>query len=108
MPTLPHAIQMVSGSIYQLEVVGQDACLKVTPLLSFHAHACSRQVCRAYVCRSAIEYHYLEMHTRTQPSVETSPKTWETVEVCPEIIAWLFGMQQPHFYTAPQQSVNHC
>ena len=62
---LPYGIDMVGGGIDQRRLVGQYACLEVAVAVTLHADTRAGELGRANIGRGAVEYHYLEMHSRT-------------------------------------------
>ena len=104
---LPGAVEVVGGGIYQLRFVGEDAGLEIAVVVAFHTHASARKVGGADVGGGAVENHYLEMHSRTESSFQPAPQPRILVEILAEVLAWFFGMKQPHIDTPFQQLVEH-
>ena len=104
---LPNPVEVVGGGIDQLGVVGEDTGLEVAVVVAFHTHASAREVGGADIGYRAVENHYLEMHSRTEPPLQPAPQAWILVEVLAEILSWLFGMKQAHIDTRFKQLVEH-
>ena len=48
----PNVVKLLHGLLYDLRIIGQDACLEVTLIAALHANACPREV-------SAADIHHL-------------------------------------------------
>ena len=105
--SLPDAVKVVGGGIYQLRFVGEDSGLEVTVIVASHPHARSCEVGRTDIGGGAVENHYLEMHPWAESPFQPAPQAWILVEVLAEVLAWFFGVQQTHIDTPFQQLVEH-
>lgn len=104
---LPDAVKVVGGGIYQLRIIGEDAGLEVAVVVAFHADAGTCEVGGADVSGGAVEYHYLEMHSRAESPLQSTPQSRILVEILAEVLSRLFGMKQSHIDTTFQQFVEH-
>ena len=105
MVSLPYAVEVVGGGIDQLGLVGEDSGLEVAVVVAFHADAGTREVGGADVRHGAIEYHYLEVNTRTEFAFQFRPQSRVFVEVLAKVLAWLFGVEQTYLDTSFEQFV---
>ena len=71
--SLPHAVEMVSGSIHQRRFIGEYSCLEIAVAFSLHADTGTREVGGADIGHRAVEYHYFEMYTRTELTLQFRP-----------------------------------
>ena len=95
----PYGIKLVHGLLNQFRFVGEDARLKVAGAFSFHADACTSEVCAADVGQLAVEDQDLEMHPRTECPFKAIEQCWIFVEVLAEGWTRLLGMDKPNFDT---------
>ena len=97
--SLPDGVEVVGGGIHQRRLVGEDAGLEVAVVVVVHTHAVPLEVGATDIGHRADENHNLEMHPWTESPLQTAPQPWILVEILSKILAWLFGMKQPHIDT---------
>ena len=85
---------MVGGGIHKRRIIGEDAGLEVAVVVAFHADVSTSEVGGTYVGGGAVEYHYLEMHSRTESPFQPAPQLRIFVEILAEVLTRLFGVQQ--------------
>ena len=93
----PDGIKLVHGLLDQLGIVGEDASLKVTRSITFHADACTSEVGTADVGYLSIEDQDLEMYPWTKCPLQAFKQGRVFVEVLTKRWTWLLGMNEPHF-----------
>lgn len=104
---LPDAVEMVGGGVYQRRLVGEDAGLEVAVVVAFQTHAGAREVGGANIGGGAVENHYLEMNPWAESPFQPAPQPRILVKILAEVLAWFFGMKQPHIDTPFQQIIEH-
>lgn len=87
-----------------MRVVREDSRLEVATEGAFHADASACQVCGADVGGFKVEYHHLEMHSRTHDAFEVGRKNLIAVEIFAEVRAGFFCMNEPHAHAALEES----
>ena len=100
----PKRVELFDGGFHDLRVVREDSCFEVATERAFHADACTCQVSRADVSGFKVEYHHLEMHSRTHDAFEVGRKNLIAVEIFMEVRAGFLGVNEPHAHAALEQS----
>jgi len=100
----PKRVELFDGRFNDLRVVREDSRFEVAAEGAFHADAGSSQVCRADVSGFKVEYHHLEMHSRTHDAFEVGRKNLIAVEIFAEVRARFFCMNEPHAHAALEES----
>ena len=100
----PERVELFDSGFDDLRVVREDSRFEVAAEGAFHAYAGSGQVCRADVSGFKVEYHHLEMHSRTHDAFEVGRENFITVEIFAEVRAGFFCMNEPHTYAALEES----
>ena len=100
----PKRVKLFNGRFDDLRVVREDSRFEVATEGAFHADAGSSQVCRADVSGFKVEYHHLEMHSRTHDAFEIGCENLIAVEIFAEVRAGFLGVNEPHTYAALEES----
>ena len=100
----PHLVKLLYGGVHQRRLVGEDARLEVAVAVTLHAHAGSREVRGADVCRLEVKNHHLEMNTRAHYAFQIRRKNLEPVKVLAEVRARLLRVNEPHAHPALQEA----
>ncbi len=99
----PKRVELFYSGFDDLRVVREDSRFKVATERAFHADAGSSQVCRADVSGFKVEYHHLEMHSRTHDAFEVGRKNLIAVEIFAEVRAGFLGVNEPHAHAALEE-----
>ena len=100
----PKRVKLFYSGFDDLRVIREDSRLEVAAEGAFHADACACQVCRADVSGFKVEYHHLEMHSRTHDAFEVGRENFITVEIFAEVRAGFLGVNEPHAHAALEES----
>ena len=100
----PKRVKLFDGGFDDLRVVREDSRFEVATEGTFHADASACQVCRADVSGFKIEYHHLEMHSRTHDAFEIGRKNLIAVEIFAEVRTGFLGVNEPHTHAALEQT----
>ena len=100
----PKRVELFNGGFNDLRVVREDSRFKVATEGTFHADAGSGQVCRADVSGFKVEYHHLEMHSRTHDAFEIGCENLIAVEIFAEVRAGFLRVNQSHTHAALEQT----
>ena len=102
--THPKRVELFDSGFNDLRVVRENSRLKVATEGTFHADSGSSQVCRADVSGFKVEYHHLEMHSRTHDAFEIGRENLIAIEIFAEVRAGFLGVNEPHAHAALEQS----
>lgn len=99
----PQFVKLIHGLLNDSGVIGEDSCLEVALVGGFHADASSCKVGAADIYLLAIEYQYLEVHTRTQHPLQAVIQHRIAVKVLAEIWSRLLSMNEPNLNATTNQ-----
>lgn len=102
--THPERVELLDGGFDDLRVVREDSRFEVATEGTFHADACAGQICGADVGGFKVEYHHLEMHSRTHDAFKVGRENLIAVEIFAEVRAGFLGVNEPHTYAALEES----
>ena len=100
----PECVELFNRGFDNFRVVREDSRFEVATERAFHADAGSSQVCRADVSGFKVEYHHLEMHSRTHDAFEVGRENLIAVEIFAEVRAGFFSVNEPHAHAALEES----
>jgi len=100
----PKRIELFYRGFDNFRVVREDSRFEIATEGAFHADAGSSQVCRADVSGFKVEYHHLEMHSRTHDAFEVGRENLIAVEIFAEVRAGFFSVNEPHAHAALEES----
>ena len=100
----PKRVKLFYSGFNDLRVVREDSRFEVAAEGAFHANASACQVCGADVGGFKVEYHHLEMDSRTHDAFEVGRENFITVEIFAKVRAGFFCVNESHAYAALEQS----
>ena len=100
----PERVELFDGGFNDLRVIRKDSRFKVAAERAFHADASACQVCGADVSGFKVEYHHLEMHSRTHDAFEVGRENLIAVEIFAKVRAGFFSVNESHTHATLEQS----
>ena len=102
----PDIIKLVHGFFYNLRAICHDARFEVTLVIALHPYPCSCEVGTTDVHLLAVKDQYLEMHTRTEHSLQAVIQNRISVKILAKVWAWFFGMNKSYLHSTPDELGN--
>ena len=99
----PQFVKLIHGLLNDSGGIGEDSCLEVALVASFHADASTCEVGTADIYLLAIEDQHLEVHTRTQHPLQTVIQHRIAVKVLAEVWSRFLGMNEPNLNATTNQ-----
>ena len=90
----PHVVELVHCLFHDFGVVGEDARLKVSLAVGFHADARTRKIRTSDIDLLAVEDQHFEVNTGTKHPLQSVEKHRMFVEIFSEIRTWFFRMNK--------------
>ena len=100
----PKRVKLFYSGFDDLRVVREDSCFEVASEGTFHANACACQVCGADVSGFKVEYHHLEMDSRTHDAFKVCCENLIAVKIFAKVRAGFFCVNEPHAHAALEES----